>query len=103
MLDFKGSEDGAILYVFDSIEIDIQGNDVPFERLIFTNVDVIAHHGTVFTGTAQAELYRRIGTDAREINSAVPGSRDSVDAAIQRLVEDNAYVSVRARTSNARK
>src|SRR5260370_26387206 len=101
MLDFEGTEYGAILYIFDSIEINIQRNDVPFERLIFTNVNVIAHHRTVLAGTAHAEFYGRIGTDAREIDGAVPGARDSVDAGVQRLVEHNPNVTISPGASKA--
>src|SRR5260370_1917942 len=101
MLDLVGAEDGTILYVFDSIEIYVQRNDVPFKRLIFPNVDVIAHHRAALTRTAQAEFYRRIGTDTREIHSAVPRAGDSVEAAIQRLVEHNADVTISPGTSKA--
>src|SRR5258707_8512357 len=101
MLDLVGTEDRAILHIFDPIEIYVQGNDVPFEGLIFTNVNVIAHHRAVFTGTAQAQFYGGIGTDAREIHSTVPRASDSVDAGIQRLVEHNTNVSISSGTSEA--
>jgi hypothetical protein len=101
MLDLVGTENRAILLIFDSIEIYIQRNDVPFEGLIFTNVDVIAHHGAVFTGTAQAEFYRRIGADAGEIHSTVTCAGDSVEAGIERLIEYDTNVSLSAGASNA--
>src|SRR5258708_23243564 len=101
MLDLVGTEDRTILYVFDTIDVDVQRNDVPFKRLIFTNVDVIAHHRAVLTGTAQAESYGGIGTDTREIDSAVPRACDSVEASIQGLVEHNADVAISSRTSKA--
>jgi hypothetical protein len=103
VLDLVGTEDRAILYIFDSIEVNIQWDNVPFERVIFTNVDVIAHHRAVLTGTAQAESYRRIGTDAREIHSTVPRASDSIDAGIQRLVEHDTNVTLRTGTSEAHK
>src|SRR5713101_5668169 len=101
MLDFESTDDRAILDLFDSIQVDIQRNDIPFKRPIFTNVDVIAHHRTVFTGTAQAEFYSRIGADAREIHGAVPRAGDSVNAGIHRLVEHNTYVSINPGTNKA--
>src|SRR5216684_7262512 len=101
MLDLVGAEDRTILYVFDSIEIYVQSSDVPFKRLISTNVDVIAHHRAVLTGTAQAESYGGIGTDTREIHSAVPRAGDPVEASIQGLVEHNADVTIGSRTSKA--
>src|SRR6266487_1244851 len=94
MLDLVGAEDRSILYVFDPVEIYIERNCVPFKRMIFANVDVITHHRAALTGAAQAEFYRRIGTDAREIHSAVPRAGDPVEASIQRLVEHNAHVTI---------
>src|SRR5260370_4533973 len=94
MLNLVGAEDRTILYVFDTIEVDVQRNDVPFKRLIFANVDVIAHHRAMLTAATQAESHGRIGTDAREIHSAVPRAGDPVEASIQGLVEHNAYVTI---------
>src|SRR5258708_37805969 len=101
MLNLVGAEDRTILYVFDTIEVDVQRNDVPFKRLIFANVDVIAHHRAMLTGATQAESYGRIGTDAREIHSAVPRAGDPVEASIQGLVEHNADVTIVSMTSKA--
>src|SRR5260370_17823907 len=101
MVDLVGTEDRAISYVFDTIDVDVQRNDVPFKRLIFANVDVIAHHGTVLTGTAQAESYGRIGTDTREIHSAVPRAGVSAEASIQGLVDRNADVAITPRPPTA--
>src|SRR5260370_3549919 len=83
------------------MEVDVQSNDVPFKRLIFANVDVIAHHRAMLTGATQAESYGRIGTDAREIHSAVPRAGDPVEASIQGLVEHNADVTIGSRASKA--
>src|SRR5260370_8685605 len=99
MLDLVGAEDRTILYVFDSIEIYVKRNDVPFKRLIFANVDVIAHHQAMLTGATQAESYGRIGTDAREIHSAVPRAGDPVEARIQGLVGHTADVAIASSTT----
>ena len=46
VLDMRGSDDWTVVRVLHSIEIDVEGHDIPFEGLIFSQVDVIADHRT---------------------------------------------------------
>src|SRR5215471_6630219 len=101
VLNFIRSKDRPIAGILDSIKVDIQRNHVPFVGLILPNVYVVAHHRAVFIGTAQAKLYRRFGTDAREIYGSVARLANSVDALVQGFVKHDSYVRVCAGSEQA--
>src|SRR5258708_38453753 len=46
LLDFVRSEERTIAGVFDSIEVNIERHDGPFEPPILADVKVVAHNGT---------------------------------------------------------
>src|SRR5215472_919341 len=55
-LNFIGAENRAVLWIFRAVEIDIKGNDVPFWRFVFADVDVITDHRARLIRAAHSEL-----------------------------------------------
>src|SRR5207244_11850141 len=100
-LDFIGAKDWTISRILDTVEVHTERHDVPFERLIFADVNIIAHHRTLLVRTTQPEFYGRVRADTRKIDRAMSRSRDPVDAAVERLVENHSHVGMRAGTGQA--
>jgi len=82
MLDFVRSEERTIAGVFDSIKVNIERHDVPFELLILADVKVVAHNGTMFARPAEPQSHRRFRANAGEIDRAVTCAAYSVDILI---------------------
>src|SRR6266481_4141425 len=75
--------------ILNSIEVHIQRSHVPFKRLIFADINVIAHDRALLAGTAEPEVYRRLRANAREIHGGVSCAGDPIYAGVQRFIENN--------------
>src|SRR6266446_2915992 len=101
VLDFVRAEERAMPSVLDTVEVHIERHDVPFKRPLLADVDVIAHHGTLFTGSTQPEFHGRFRADARKIHGTVSCPCDPVNTGVQRLIEHNSHVTVSRKTGEA--
>jgi len=79
---------------FHAVQINIEGNNIPFEWLIFTQSGVVAHHRSLFSGMAEAQLCRGVGTNVREINSAMPRTGDTSHTGVERFVQNHSNVAM---------
>src|SRR6266851_3752076 len=101
MLDFLRPDQRPVSWIFHPIDVHIQGNDIPLERLIFAQGYVVADDRALFSGLAKPELHRRLGADPREIDRRVTRACNPGYAGVQGLVKHNAYVAISFGTAKA--
>src|SRR4029077_14093038 len=77
--DLVRSHERAIARIFDAIHVNAERDDIPLVIFVFADVDVVAHHGALFAGTAEPQLHGRFGADVREVDGGVPGAGDALD------------------------
>ena len=101
MLDFVRSEERTIAGVFHPIEVNIERHDVPFERLILADVQVVAHDGTMLAWPTEAQLDGRFRADAGEVDRAVTCTAYSVHILVQRFIQHDAHIGGSGRADEA--
>jgi len=103
MFDLVGSEERTIAGILDTVEVDVERDDVPLVGVVLTNVHVIAHDGAEFSRPAKSQFDWRLRADTREINGAVAGAADAIEVFVERFVEHHAYVGAGARSDGVEK
>src|SRR5262245_45808508 len=83
MFQFVGREERPIARILNAVKIDVKRNDVPLVGFVLADVDVVAHDGAELARPAEAQLDRRLRADAREVDSAMAGAADAVEAFVE--------------------